>query len=646
MIAIKKAQVSVFIILGLIVLFSVVLFLYFKSTFMITEPDVLTEKLHPVQRFVESCAEQSLDDALSIISQQGGFIDIPTAIDLNPSRYVNPDGLGIIKMPFWFYKGKRYSPSIDSVQQEIKEYVEEHTHECINGFLVFKEEYTIVELDDMTVDAFLNRDDVTVVLDYPIRVSYKANNSHALLEDFRAKRDVRLRKIIETGNKLLDVELNTFWLENFTINLMATNQDVPFTDMLFRCGELSWRVSDVKEEVEEMLTVNLPRVRIKGTDHVPFQRPLKDYEKLLEYTMDDIADRNFPENAPIDAFEYLRMYWDINVEEPTLSIGLQTVPKIGIELIARPHDNGILKSNLIEGQKEYMRFLCINVYHFLYDVNYPVKVTLRDGFAYGGNGYTFTFVLPVTIKNNEPFKENYGLELFTSNTFDRGFCDQTGEEIYDIRVYGKEDGLYNIELNDVNVSLQCFKYNCDLGRTIPDNGAYRLRTTLPEGCANPFITAEKAGYLPAKAQLTENMLELDITKLKNVDFRSVYRRYNSDGDSIGPAEELEDDMQVTIEIAQGDYYQYKTYPSEDNMINLIDGDAEYDLNIILTQGDEIVGGYNGKWSASGGDVVIAESVVFPVLKYVPVPLKKEEKLKMIGYIFEGEYVSQLKPSLE
>ena len=635
-------------------LLSLALFIYFKVTVTITDPDIVPREFEPIKMYVEECVVRAADEAVTIIGQQGGYIDIPLNIDFNPSMYVTPDGLGIVKIPYWFYKGKTYSPNVEFVEREISKYVEENTVECINDFEAFKEQYTITELGEMEVETYLNKDDISLVVEYPIRVGYKSNNTYTKIEKYGAKVDVGLRKIIEAANALLDAELEHVFFENFTIDLMAANPDIPFTDMKFTCKTLQWHITDIKQRVSDMLYYNLPRIRVKNTNYRPFLKAESEYERLLDYHMEDIAERNFPKGAPADSYEYLQMFWDMGVnKEDDLTIGFRFVPEVGLDLIGTPHDNGVLRSKVGEGNKKILNFICMNIYHFLYDVNYPVIITLRDDSSYGGSGYLFNFAIPVTIVNNEPHKGNYGYDRFTTAYVDEGFCDERGDELTDIRAYGNEEGYTNVELNEVNISMQCFKYYCNLGKTAADGGVYRLRTYLPASCSNPFIIAKKDGYLESSKQLDdEGKVELELTRLKKLDYHVVFHRYNSIGDIIDSEKEIEDDMNVSIQLVNDDLQQYKLFPlkkgvgDEVRKIEIIEGDAEYDLDIVLMQGDEYVGGYNGKWHVSGADISNSNVVIFHVLKYVPTPYTREDKLEMMNFILNGNYKTVMKPELE
>jgi hypothetical protein len=470
------------------------------------------------------------------------------------------------------------------------------------------------------------------------------------MERFSTRIDVRLKKVLETANKILDYELGNVFLENFTIDLMASNPDIPFTDMKFTCQILTWRIEEVKQRLQDMLRYNLPRIRIKNTDYRPFIEEEAKYQKLLTYNMDDIAEGNFPSDVPSDAYEYLHMFWDVGLsKDEDINVGFSAVPGLNIDLVGRPHDNGILRSQLVEGSKRFINFLCVNIYHFIYDVNFPVIVTIRDDKSFSGKGYIFNYAMPVTIHNNEPYKQYYGYDLFTTAYFDRGFCDERGDEIVDIRAVGREEGYSNVELNNVNISLQCFKYYCPLGLTKPDSGSYRLRTSLPESCSNPFIIAEKEGYLKSKKQLDSDKFQIEITKLKELDYEVVFHRYNSIGGIIEGAEPLEEDMTASVQILNDDISQYKQYPvdsSNVDKVEIIEGDAEYDIQVILNQGDEYIGGYYGKVKLNALDVANADKIVFHSIKYVPMPYTQEEKLKMVSYILNGEYKEQLKPVLQ
>jgi hypothetical protein len=80
-------------------------------------------------------------------------------------------------------------------------------------------------------------------------------------------------------------------------------------------------------------------------------------------------------------------------------------------------------------------------------------------------------------------------------------------------------------------------------------------------------------------------------------------------------------------------------------VTLIDSDASYSLEIVLTDSGEYIGGYSGQWNVSAVDVSGSNKVIFHAVQYVPTPFSEQEKLKMVQYILKGSYLQKLKPEL-
>ena len=630
-----KGQVSVFAILGIIVLFSVGLFFYYQG--LAITPDVQQQKLSPVERFVSACMQEALDEAVNLAGQQGGFITVPPSISVDPGRYVSPDGQDIVRVPLWFYRGLRYSPSRESVAHEIEAYTLVRAKECIGDFRAFSDA-TITPRGEMRMAAALNKEDVTLTLVYPVDVDDGSERTR--LERFQASSRVRLGPMLDTANAILESELSTAILENFTLDLMSSNPDVPFTGMLFECGQKEWRLTELRAKVREMLEVNLPRIRIKDTNYPPFIAPEAQYKKLEKLTMKDIAEGRIPE-APDDSYEYLRMFWNMNVQKDAdLHVGF-TLPR-PIDLLATPQENGVLRSQPAQGDSQYLPLLCINIYHFLYNINYPALVTLRDDRSYGGKGFLFRFAMPVTIRDNEPYKLNYGATLFSSPVVDETFCSQRNDIITEIRVLGKRDGVNNLELPGANLTMECYRYQCPLGQTMADEGSYRLRVNLPESCSNPYIIAEKEGYLKAKVQLTNpESLTIPVKQIRELPFEVVVHRYSGSVDQLSTV--LEEGMAASVSLSTEGLSQYKLDTASDApTIKLIDDDVSYQLEITLVQGEEVVGGYRGTWNPQ--NVGQAGRITFHALKFVPLN-DKDAKRKMMQVLAGSSYQKDLAPEL-
>ena len=120
----KKAQVTIFIIIALIIIAGVILFFTFREN--VSEKTDYPPKTAGIYNFVEECIEQKGEEALYFIGQHGGYY-------FTPKPLVSPG------IPFYLISGRNYSPSKEKIENEISKYINDALLECINNFTEFKE---------------------------------------------------------------------------------------------------------------------------------------------------------------------------------------------------------------------------------------------------------------------------------------------------------------------------------------------------------------------------------------------------------------------------------------------------------------------------------------------------------------------------
>ena len=72
-------------------------------------------------------------------------------------------------------------------------------------------------------------------------------------------------------------------------------------------------------------------------------------------------------------------------------------------------------------------------------------------------------------------------------------------------------------------------------------------------------------------------------------------------------------------------------------------------NITYTwtgQSATLVYNYNGNFTFSSADISSSDKIIFHVINYVPVPFSKEDKMKMMDYILNGDYKQSIKPEMK
>ncbi|MBU4480633.1 hypothetical protein KKG48_04310, partial [Patescibacteria group bacterium] len=262
---------------------------------------------------------------------------------------------------------------------------------------------------------------------------------------------------------------------------------------------------------------------------------------------------------------------------------------------------------------------------------------------------------PVLIDHNQGRRVDFGRSLFTSIIPEyKEECTQLDGEIYDIRALGIEEGIQGIELNNVDITYNCYRTSCKLGTTKADQGVYRLRTQLPSNCAHGILEAEKESYLKGETQvLDEKNIEISMRKLKEFDFSVVKHKYFMG--VIQESEELEDYNSALINIQSHDdenLINYNQYPFEDDdteeikKIKLIEDDSKYSIDIILMDNvDGIsIGGYKADWDVVYEEMYGKDKITFHIIEYLPKPFDENTTFEMIQFLDENTaYKQELRP---
>lgn len=675
----KRGQLTIFIILGLVLLLSIGLVIYFttkKAVAPIEKKVAVPEDIRQVYDYVETCVSQITKDGIILLGAQGGYISLPPIIDRTPTSYIPNDPGGVSKTPLWYYEGEDRTPSLNFMQRELAIYLKQNIADCTGNFEAFATRFDIRPSPEILPVVAIADEEVIVELKWPIDVNVAGKALK--LETFVTSFPVRLKQMWELADKTMQYENQNEWFENLTVDLMSANPDVPMSGMEFRCGMRKWNIYKVKNEVQNTIYYNLPYIRIDNTQYPPPAAPLGTYESLkkqAEDIKDDLAEGkepDWPKNPPQDVFQMNSMRMNVGARKTNLKPAFQYLKEWAFNINAQPSDGATLSSGNVKGFSKYLRFLCINQWHFAYDVIYPVKMIIRDDTAFNGEGFTFQMGFPVIIEDNEGSRIFFGLRKFQQPDIGADFCGIIGDQEADIRALGfVEGGFAAEELEGVNITYRCLNQECMLGKTYSDGtGAIRLAALLPQSCSNPLIIAQKEGYLPGRKHVSQELVEILMTKLKRLNYTiKVHPYYPSKdnplwlGDQSYTKFSPNEHATVSISIRGQTYDQYKDYPAnataligdrsrlkafdlaniedvEKDELDFVWGDAQYDIDILLFKGDVPVGGYHAENMTIyfEEDIVNANKVTLHAVEWRGALDKDFDPTNMFLFLYEtGKY---------
>ena len=600
----SKSQVAIFIIISLIVMLGGLLYFFYQRQAVEKEIEILQPEITPIKLYVENCIKSVAEDGLERIGLSGGYISIPERIKNDPRTYLTTFPAAGFKIPYWWHDGVEAVPAEDFIRQQLTTHIKTELKNCINKFESFAGRFEITELKEAIVEVKFNEDDVSVNVNYPLEIISNDGDLKALIQNFGYVLPIRLKKVYELAKLIMERENKDYFLEMRTIDLYSMDKDIPTTDVEASCKTKVWQLSSIREKLKTLLRVNLPYIRIQDSDYNP---------NLYVPT---------PTGKNVYSQSYFQYHyiWEIdqNAGKKYKNMKVAFAYEYGpLEIYARPSANGILRSNVQKGA-DILSFFCLQIWHFTYDVSYPVIVTILDQETEKNRQYQFSFPFKVAIDHNQPKRVNTGTTLFetTADLSSEDYCNTVQNEITVFTV----NNATGEDIRDVNLTFVCGRFYCDMGQSnwLSFGAAAGLTTRFPY-CVNGIIKGTKQGYAESKSFIQTDVdgrsYVLTLNPVKEFRNYKVVKHLLS---NPSVSYELAPNEKASILIKGKDigFDGFAVYPKEvDFPLALPDGkDATYEVTVYLADDENILGGYVGNWNVNKDALKGANEIIFHVIE--------------------------------
>jgi len=430
----KKGQITVFIIIAILLLFSTALVLFIREKVSRTVPteaeliEEVPEELMPVRNFVTSCLQKVSKEAFYKLGLHGGYIDprpeysnYTGALFKVDSSGLNPTEAEAVKfslttdwyIPYWHHLASRNDassyrfegqiprltkeqevriynkPGAYTIEEQAELYIDANLNDCLGQLSGFTEQgYDIETREDPRSTVIVGEKDVTVYLNYPIEV--KREGKSGMLTEYITRLDLNFKQVFTLGSELYDIFLRANTFEQFTMNLLGAyghlEGEIPPVaafDMSF--SQKSWMEDIVKQKIEMFLAINAQQIVVPGTlGAEPYAYPEDQVRQGVYLQMMLEPDNSYPEISA--DFNYLT-HWPIY---------LHTGAKGG-RITTTQSGKGMF----------IMNWLGMQQYNTPYDISYPMLVEVTDPNAYGGEGYKLYYMMETNLRNNEPINATF-----------------------------------------------------------------------------------------------------------------------------------------------------------------------------------------------------------------------------------------------
>lgn len=405
----KSAQVTIFIISGIIILFvfaGVLLVTKYttkEELFSEARPIIskVPQEFEPVQIYTENCLAQTAKQGLILLGQQGGYINPSVLGSFSLTSPTDQAGINLepTNVPYWHYnvepnaaktvtfaslKPELRGSAEFSIDKQLARYVNEHIDECLGNYDLFGGlGFEFKVSDSREVEVNIKSGGVDIILSQDIIV--KKGEADTKLSKFYVGIPLDLNHYYDVADKITTAEIDYNFLEKQGLELVSVysgidpNKLPPTSDVTYELfSPYSWNERDIKRKYQEVLGSYVPLLRYLGSGN--FYYTQTDDGLLAQKVIDNTV-------LPLDGAEDLDVSFDYLNWEPYFKTNSDGEGRI------KPEHLFVNYEFLAFGQQRYDTH---------YDVSYPVLVRLHDSTAFNGEGYNFVFALESNIRNNAP----------------------------------------------------------------------------------------------------------------------------------------------------------------------------------------------------------------------------------------------------
>ncbi|MEK6808389.1 MAG: hypothetical protein AABY14_01750, partial [Nanoarchaeota archaeon] len=317
----KKSQVTLFIIIGILMLISVGSFIYFRTavTKAKLEPEIITtkevpEEINPVNLYIESYIKDNTKHAIKQLSLHGGYIDT-NSISINRFEPTEGEGIEFIPdtqdiIPYWHYLSSRNQcgndckfdsnapalckqgekcilPSFtgkNSVEEQLEEYIISKLGEL--DFTPLQQQgFKITPVEKPKSRALIRERDAVITVRYPLKI--KTLDTEYKLQDFQIILPTSLSEFYEMAKRITEYESNNCFIGRYVGDVYLPafywkGKDIPQLDLPpiseVKIGEFKtkfWVIQDVKNRMKEEIGKAVSKIGIDNTAnfHMPHANP-------------------------------------------------------------------------------------------------------------------------------------------------------------------------------------------------------------------------------------------------------------------------------------------------------------------------------------------------------------------------------------
>ncbi len=250
----KKAQIAIFVLLGLILLIAAMILVYINSAKKVPgveEVQRVPYQVAPVKNFVDECVDKVALQGLYLIGIQGGYYDLP--IKNIRHRYSEPLEFAEITKPylssnfgltFGYVNGENTLPSLNFIENEYSKYMKKTLPICVKNFDMFTEIGYKIKAENVQSNLIINNESVFIKIKYPLLIEF--GDSKSFISDFRPlSAPIRLGKLYYIAQEIVEGEIKNPEVINM---FYLTSLGIDTSTLVYDDSILIYSLNDIDED--------------------------------------------------------------------------------------------------------------------------------------------------------------------------------------------------------------------------------------------------------------------------------------------------------------------------------------------------------------------------------------------------------------
>ena len=223
----NKSQISLFVIIGVIVVVSVIILTQMNPNYTpLPEQNLGSNELYSFQNFILACLERTAQRGIVENLERGGYYET-TSYDYITDNF-------LVNVPVYVDKDLFLIPSKSIFEDELSKFIVNEIDICLDNFSSFENiGYSITTNDEFSTNIMILQNSILIESQLPISVTTPSKNSFDI-EDFRIEIDTNIKGIINHLEEFLEIHYDDF--SQFPISSLILLSD--FEDFLFELDQI------------------------------------------------------------------------------------------------------------------------------------------------------------------------------------------------------------------------------------------------------------------------------------------------------------------------------------------------------------------------------------------------------------------------